>query len=71
MMPSDRRSDKGLPTNLSSVSPGPLSRKPSLVPRSSPLTRERGFDRAYEETLQGSCFLFRKGRSRFPIEGND
>ena len=32
MLPPDRRSDKGLlglPTNLNSVSPGPLSRKPS------------------------------------------
>jgi len=29
MMPSDRRSDKGLPTRSERVSPGPLSRKPS------------------------------------------
>jgi hypothetical protein len=28
-MPLDRRSDKGLPTNLNSVIPVPLSRKPS------------------------------------------
>ena len=29
MMPSDHQSDKGLPTRLEQVSPGPLLRKPS------------------------------------------